>query len=641
MVSFCSAIGCTNKQSKTMSVFRCPKDPDRCKKWIVNSRRQDLLPVKTDYCYQNIRFCQDHFENRFFMNSEKNSLVFNAEPRLFDIPNSPKIPSSRREIIRIPMESRSELREAERVKKKAEETQKNIDSWKASPLPRGKKKQVVIKEMLELKRRLRIKNDALRHLKRQKEKEKRQGKHNLSVQAIIKSVQPSLKPCDLLVLTSQLKNGNRKRNHYSTEFKMLCISICYKSPSCYKFLTRRLSFPSQSTILNWTGKIEIYEGFDPNLFKLLSERVSRLPEQDRVCTLMIDEVALKSHVDYDRKRKKFIGVGPSKEKVGEVEYHSEAIVFMLSGLKKKWRQAIGYFFCLNTMSGAEIFEKLQLCLHLVRLTGMKIKVISCDQGSNFSSLFGLLGISENCPYFLHDSEKIFVSPDPPHLLKSARNCLLNNKIVTSKGTASWDDIKKLFELEKQKLVRLAPKISEKHVEPPPIWGKMKVKLATQVLSHSVSAAIKTYEACNDFDPSSLGTAEFCSMMNGIFDVLNSNTLLSPCPLKKALSPVASQETYEFIEDAITWLKTWKICGKTMENINNRFRFLDGLCLALTVAKCLSFELNEKYGFQYLMTRRICTDNLEGFFSIIRSKGGSNSNPTCYSFQSAFKQAVIN
>ena len=639
MVSFCGAVGCSNRQSKTMSVFRCPKDPARCKKWVINSRRQDLLPVNTDYCSKNIRFCQVHFENHFFMNSDKNSLVFNAEPRLFDISNSPKIPSTRREIIKAPLES--EIKEARRVLKKVEETQEHIEKKKKYPLRRGIKKQVIIKEMLELKRRLRVKNDALRHLKKQREKERKQGKQNISVQTIIKSVQPSLKPSDLLVLTNQLKNGIRNKNKYSTDFKMLCISICYKSPSCYKFLTKRLSFPARSTIVKWTGKIEIYEGFDPKLLKLLSERVARLPENDRVCSLMIDEIALKSHVDYDRKRKKFIGVGPSKEKVGELEYHSEAIVFMLSGLKKKWRQAIGYFFCFNTMAGPEVFEKLKLCLDQVWQTGMKIKVISCDQGSNFSSLYSLLGISVNCPYFLFNSEKIFVTPDPPHLLKSARNCLLKNRIVTSKGTASWNDIKNLFELEKKKNVRLAPKISEKHVEPPPIWGKMKVKLATQVLSHSVSAAIRTYEACNDLSCDSLGTAAFCTMMNDIFDVLNSNTLLSPCPLKKALSPMTSSESYEFIDGAINWLKTWKIYDKNCEIINHRFRFLDGLCLALVAAKNLSFELMEKYDFQYLMTRRLCTDNLEGFFSIIRSKGGSNSNPTCYSFQSAFKQAVIN
>ena len=107
-------------------------------------------------------------------------------------------------------------------------------------------------------------------------------------------------------------------------------------------------------------------------------------------------------------------------------------------------------------------------------------------------------------------------------------------------------------------MRLAPKLGEKHVHPPPIWGKMKVKLATQVLSHSVSAALKTYEACNALPSSAKETGQFCSRMNNIFDILNSNTQESPCPMKKALSPSATPELFQFIDRAIEWLKTWKL-----------------------------------------------------------------------------------
>ena len=245
------------------------------------------------------------------------------------------------------------------------------------------------------------------------------------------------------------------------------------------------------------------------------------------------------------------------------------------------------------------------------------------------------------PYFLYGTEKIFVAPDPPHLLKSARNCLLKNDISTSSGTAKWKDIELLFELEKEKVVRMAPKLSEKHINPPPIWGKMKVRLAAQVLSHSVSAALKSYEACNDLSESARETAEFCAKMNNIFDCLNTNTQFSPCPLKRAISPITTPETYEFIEEALKWLRSWKIYDKKNNVINSRFKFLDGLCLALKVVAALSIDLAEHYDFSYFMSRRICTDSLENFFSIIRSKGGFNCNPTCYGFQCAFKQVVIN
>ncbi|XP_049955690.1 THAP domain-containing protein 2-like [Schistocerca serialis cubense] len=89
--SVCSAIHCTNNRKKTpqLSFFRFPKDPERSRKWLVNSRREDLIKKEPVYLYNNIRFCSLHFEQNLFMNADNNKLVWNAVPTLFDIPNKP------------------------------------------------------------------------------------------------------------------------------------------------------------------------------------------------------------------------------------------------------------------------------------------------------------------------------------------------------------------------------------------------------------------------------------------------------------------------------------------------------------------------------------------------------------------------
>ena len=47
----CSAINCINSsKSCNLSFFRVPKDPQRCKRWIQNSRRQDLIGKDPEYC---------------------------------------------------------------------------------------------------------------------------------------------------------------------------------------------------------------------------------------------------------------------------------------------------------------------------------------------------------------------------------------------------------------------------------------------------------------------------------------------------------------------------------------------------------------------------------------------------------------
>ncbi|XP_046677837.1 uncharacterized protein LOC124365830 [Homalodisca vitripennis] len=87
----CSAKNCSNNKQKRpdLSFYRCPKEEIRCRKWVINSRREDLLNKDVDYLYNNIRFCSLHFEDSQFSNAEKKKLNWNAIPTMFD--NSSKL----------------------------------------------------------------------------------------------------------------------------------------------------------------------------------------------------------------------------------------------------------------------------------------------------------------------------------------------------------------------------------------------------------------------------------------------------------------------------------------------------------------------------------------------------------------------
>ncbi|KAK7497539.1 hypothetical protein BaRGS_00011179 [Batillaria attramentaria] len=104
---FCSAIGCSNarrKQScKGKSFFRFPKDDETCRKWVQNSRRQDLLNIPTSTLHaRKYLFCSDHFEDKQFLRpTMKDRLVWNAIPTIFDVPNPPpKLTPTRRKLER-------------------------------------------------------------------------------------------------------------------------------------------------------------------------------------------------------------------------------------------------------------------------------------------------------------------------------------------------------------------------------------------------------------------------------------------------------------------------------------------------------------------------------------------------------------
>ena len=91
----------------TLNIFICL----RCKKWIINTRREDLLNRNPD----DVRkaggvLCAHHFEANQFMNPQsRNKLMPNALPTMFDVPNPPvKCQMKRKLPTRVPVENRHE-----------------------------------------------------------------------------------------------------------------------------------------------------------------------------------------------------------------------------------------------------------------------------------------------------------------------------------------------------------------------------------------------------------------------------------------------------------------------------------------------------------------------------------------------------
>jgi hypothetical protein len=130
-------------------------------------------------------------------------------------------------------------------------------------------------------------------------------------------------------------------------YKQLVLSISFKSTSCYKLLSHRLNLPPKQTVTRWLSHIRFPEKFDPNLFALLMTRTKQMSEQDRLVSLLADEVSLKELCDYDIGEDQVFGVKRSAD--GELFYPSSALVLMATGTRAKWRQAVAYLFTKNAM----------------------------------------------------------------------------------------------------------------------------------------------------------------------------------------------------------------------------------------------------------------------------------------------------
>ena len=637
-MGWCSAINCKNntKDHPGLHLFRVPREKDRAKKWIQNSRRQDLLTKDKgpEYWSYNIKFCHLHFEEHMFSNPERSRLVFNAVPTLFNVPNPPPLDARRR---KSPLERRSlpdpklsrkilqtnEYIRGEKKRLAAVAKKKRLEKHKA----RNKSPQRKLRQIIKAKQ------DALRYLRRQRKKLSVKVTTQEKEEAVLDVVSPLLTKDEVVMLKERLRRGSSTTKKYSSQFKRLVIRLSFKSASAFKYLSKRLHLPSRSTVHRWISSISFVEGFDQDLFRLLEERVKSLPEKDRVVSIIMDEMALKEGMEYDRGRDMITGVRRAPS--GNYVHPASALGIMVTGVRSKWKQVVGYHFAEKAVPAEQIHKILLDSIARLSKCGLHVVNWTSDQGSTFSSLVGRLGAHEKRPFFALAGRKVFVTPDPPHLLKSARNALLDHNIMTENGEASWRHLEALYQHDRKQQYRLAPKLTLEHIEPPPLYGRMSVSKASHILSNTVSCAIQTYVQAGALPAEALATAHYCSFFDRVFDCLNSSRRNGATSYKSALQQ-SNKEGLEFVEDAVCQLKTLQILDKDSNVINQRFRFLQGFALALSSVKALYEHLQQEFGFEFLLTRRLCQDSIENFFGVIRGRNGYNANPTCLEFSRSVK-----
>jgi hypothetical protein len=188
------------------------------------------------------------------------------------------------------------------------------------------------------------------------------------------------------------------------------------------------------------------------------------------------------------------------------------------------------------------------------------------------------------------------------MIKLIRNCLGKRKIMyTHAGMIDWRYFESLHKLQKIEGLRLANKLTSKHIYFEN--NKMKVKLAVQIFSDSVSK----------------------SKYNIAVNSINLNFLKEYC--NKAMKYISN------LKDNNN--------NQSILKCNRKTEFL-----AFIIAMRNIFCLHEKYNCQdleyllYLLTFKLSQDFLETFFCAVRGRRGFNNNPNALQFQSAYRRLLI-
>ncbi len=177
---------------------------------------------------------------------------------------------------------------------------------------------------------------------------------------------------------------------------------------------------------------------------------------------------------------------------------------------------------------------------------------------------------------------------------------------------------------------MAPKLTPKHLELPSFMS-MRVHLATQILSHSVTAGISTLVTLNHLPTSAMKTAEFVEQFDTLFNAFNSKSMRSTRKMGHAFKEGSGHKN--FLRESQTFLGTIK----TQDG--RELPCIVGWKICINALFSLWEHLKEDSSFKFLLTSRFNQDCIENLFGVMRGRGHFNDNPDCRAFKASFKFVV--
>uniref|UniRef100_A0A2A4JPP6 THAP-type domain-containing protein n=1 Tax=Heliothis virescens TaxID=7102 RepID=A0A2A4JPP6_HELVI len=637
--------GKTRKNETILHSFPNPeKDKNRYLAWI-QAIGNSVSSLDPEYVYKNRRVCHAHFEMKDLTWTRR--LSSGAVPTLFlpgsEMTRQPLIEISENVFVdaAIPSTSRGE-RSTQTAEKQIQATIKTDKVAKKYTMDQ--------KELLK----------TVRTLKKQKDSYATRLNKALKLSEN-KTFQKMLNKFTSLAATFTLMQfreiGKNKMGHRFTESeKIMALSLYKRSPRTYRWLQKVFVLPTATTLTRLISQANLNAGMNQNLFHQLKKRVKKMNSDDKLCTLLFDEMSLAPHFDYNQKKDEisgFVNSGKSRQK----KIANHALVFMIRGVQKNYKQPVCYTFCSGTTNSNELACLIKDVIRKLHNIGLRVLATICDQGTTNVSAINLL-IKETKTKYVRKNEELYseifevddevVIPlyDPPHLIKGIRNNLLSKNLICSiNGSikiAKWEHIVKLYnEDPAYKGIKLVNKLTDCHINPDK-FQKMKVKYATQVLSRKVAITMGFLAEKNILPAECTQTADTILFFDDLFDSLNGSfqnaNKRSGKTLLQAVTPKSDHGTVW--SNAKTVLQTMKFINKdgitqvTVPTINN-------LLQSIKNVDYLTKVLFEKYKIRSVWMRHLNQDPLENFFGSIRSHGCRNINPTVAGFESSFAALLIN
>lgn len=181
-----------------------------------------------------------------------------------------------------------------------------------------------------------------------------------------------------------LRNSKKEKHgrRYTTDERLLCLSIYKRSAAAYKYLCTFLPLPTPRRVRQLLTKIRLDCGITETIKNCLKETSNRITDpQERACIIMWDEVSLKLHTDYCSQKDKIVGFedwGNNRTS----KYADHSLVFMMRGIKTGWKMPLSYNFCSAQTTHHQLESCIKEVIRAVSAANFTVVATVCDQGSS-------------------------------------------------------------------------------------------------------------------------------------------------------------------------------------------------------------------------------------------------------------------
>lgn len=401
-------------------------------------------------------------------------------------------------------------------------------------------------------------------------------------------------------------------------------------------------------------------GFNPAVVERLCHESKNFNEHQKYSVLLYDEMKIKDDLVWNKHSGELIGyvnLGDpdvnfaTLEKLDDIATHM--LSFMVRGLCSNLKFSIGYF-ATRTLMSSQLFVLFWQAVSILEITCNLYIVAATGDGASINRRFINMhaGLSHNLTsdvvyrtknLFAFESRYIYFFSDAPHLVKTSRNCLRNSgsgscsRFMWNNDHMLWSHISALYYADLENGLHLLPKLTDAHINLNS-FSVMRVDLATQVLSGTVAAVLKS------FGPSDAkATALFCEMMDKFFDCFNCRNFNEEKKKRKPfLMPYTDKLDFRFDwlqNEFLAYFEDWKAKINVRPGpytSNDRARMFissqtyNGIKISVySLVEVTQYLLNT--GMDFVLSNKFCQDPLEEYFGKQRSMGRCSDNPTVERF----------